>query len=166
MNMIELFVISNKGQPLPTSSDSRPFFVPSRGSINGEVYRRECIEARLVPFLEKHHSDGDYIFWPDLASAHYAAATQDLFREKNINFVPKESNPPNTPQLCPIEDFWSWLKQLVYEGGWEAETEDQLRRRIQCCLGKLDWTLVQTSLQAVKGRVRKAADHGALSVHH
>lgn len=145
---------------------SQPFFVPNRGNINGEVYRRECIEARLVPFIHELHSDNDYIFWPDLASAHYAAATQELLRQQNINFVPKDANPPNSPQLRPIEDFWSWLKQLVYEGGWEATSEAQLRRRINNCLAKLDWGLVQTVMQKVKSRVRKAADHGALAVQH
>ena len=151
--------ISDKGH-------SEPFFVPSRGNVNGEMYRRECIEGRLVPFLQKHHSDGDYIFWPDLASAHYANATQELLHENNVKFVPKDSNPPNTPQLRPIEDLWSWLKQLVYEGGWEAENEMQLRRRIRRCLKKIEWDRVRTALQSMKGRVRKAADSGALSVQH
>lgn len=151
--------ISDKGR-------SEPFFVPNHGSVNGEVYRNDCITQRLIPFLQEHHSDGDYVFWPDLASAHYANATQELFRENDIPFVPKDSNPPNAPQLRPIEDLWSWLKQLVYEGGWEAQTEDQLRRRIRACLRKVDWDRIRTALRRVKSDIRKAADHGVMAVHH
>ena len=46
---------------------SDPFFVPSRGNVNGNVYRKERVLRRLVPFLQQYHADGDYVFWPDLA---------------------------------------------------------------------------------------------------
>ena len=41
---------------------SDPFFVPSRGNVNVNVYRKECILRRLVPFLQQYHADGDYVF--------------------------------------------------------------------------------------------------------
>ena len=67
--------------------------------MNGNVYRKKCILRRLVQFLQQYHADGDYVFWPDLVSSHYAKATVALFRDQNIHFVPKEDNPPNVPQL-------------------------------------------------------------------
>ena len=57
---------------------SEPFFVPSKGNTNGAIYRKECIERRLIPFLQQHYADVDYIFWPDLASSHYAKYTVAL----------------------------------------------------------------------------------------
>ena len=87
------------------SGHSRPFFVPSRGSINGEVYRRECIEARLVPFLEKHHSDGDYIFWPDLASAHYAQQPRISFERKISILSQKSQTHPIPPSFIQLKIF-------------------------------------------------------------
>ena len=30
------------------------------------------MEKRLFPFIEEFHIDGNYIFWPDMASAHYS----------------------------------------------------------------------------------------------
>ena len=94
--------------------------------MNGDLNRKECISSWLVPFINGKHSDGLCIFWPDLASCH-AKATQELLRPENIPFVPKEANPPNVPQLWPIEDFWAPLKVKVYEGGWEANTFRQLQ---------------------------------------
>jgi hypothetical protein len=44
--------------------------------------------------------------------------------------VPKDIIPPNVLQERPIENFWGLLAHKVYEGGWEAKTEQQLIRRI------------------------------------
>ena len=51
--------------------------------------------------------------------------------DENFKFVPKRLNPPNVSQARPIENFWVCLLQKVYEGDWEAKTEQQLNRRIK-----------------------------------
>lgn len=140
------------------------FFVPSKGAINAQLYQDECIVARLVPFLEELHEDGDYLFWPDLASAHYAKATIDLLKARNINFVPKDANPPAVPQIRPVEKFWGLLKQKVYAGDWEADTVEQLKRRVRKCVRELDMEPVQSAFAHLKTKIRKVADHGALSL--
>ena len=50
--------------------------------------------------------------------------------DKKFKFMPKEINPPNIPQTRPIDNFWVCLTQKVYEGGWKANTEQMLIRRI------------------------------------
>ena len=137
---------------------SDPFFVPSRGNINGNVYRQECIMRRLIPFLQQHHADNNYVFWPDLASSHYAKDTIALFNEKNIRFVAKGDNPPNVPQLRPIENLWGILKSRVYDGDWKAKTEHQLKLRTKKCLREHDWNVVRNRMSSVKTKMRKAAD--------
>ena len=66
-------------------------------AINKVIYTRECFADRLLPFIKKHHSDGNYIFWPDLAPAHKAKDTVE-WMTKNINFVQVKDNPPNVLQ--------------------------------------------------------------------
>ena len=85
------------------------------------MYREDCVKQCLVPFLEEHHADGDYFVRPDLASCHYANETQDLFNKLEIPFIPRGSNPPNSPQLRPIERFWGILKAKVYIHMMESE---------------------------------------------
>ena len=51
--------------------------------------------------------------------------------DENVKFVPKYINPPNVPQARPIENIWGCLAQKVYEGGSEAEMEEELIRRIE-----------------------------------
>ena len=142
---------------------SAPYFCPSGCSINGDIYRNECISARLVPMIDELHGDGDYLFWPDLAPAHYAHATIVLFQENNIKFVPKDANPPNVPQLRPIEDIWLWVKREVYANGWEAANLEQLKRRVKKCLRKMNWEPIRKAILQIKSKLRKAADNGALS---
>ena len=77
------------------------------------------------------HKNDDIVFWPDLASSHYSRKVQNYLKSKNIEFVPKERNPANVPELRPIEDFWSELERLVYDKNWQAENLDQLKNRIE-----------------------------------
>ena len=46
---------------------SKPYFVPSGVAVNQKVYLEECIKKKSIPFIAKHHSDGEYVFKPDLA---------------------------------------------------------------------------------------------------
>ena len=80
-------------------------------AINKEVYLIECTIKLLVPFINKYHSNGNYVFWPDLASSHYAYSVTDRLEEQNIPFVPTDMNPANLPEASPIEDFWAILNE-------------------------------------------------------
>jgi transposase len=145
---------------------SRPFFCPSHEAVNAVMYQSKCIQQRLTPFIQHHHPDGQYLFWPDLASCHYAGSTLNLFQHLGIHFVPKDMNPPNCPQLRPVEDFWGILKQFVYANGWCATSHEQLKRRIKFCLGKVDPDVVRRMMVGVKSRLRKARVNGVDALIH
>ena len=70
--------------------------------------------------------------------------------DENVKFVPKDINPPNFPQVRPIENFWGCLAQKVYEGGWEAKNEQQLIRRIKSKMKEFDKNFVKSLLVGVK----------------
>ncbi|CAF3917018.1 unnamed protein product [Rotaria magnacalcarata] len=95
---------------------STPYIGSTKGpAITADIYVNKCLR-KLRSFIEEYHAGDEYIFWPDLASSHYANKTTRWFHEQNIKFVPKQDNPPNVPQARPIEDFWSILagKNLYY----------------------------------------------------
>ena len=81
---------------------SQPFIVHSGLAVNQKVYLKECVIKRLIPSIQKYHSDGNYVFWPDLASSHYANTVVAHLKE-NVIFVEKIDNPPAVPELRPIE---------------------------------------------------------------
>jgi hypothetical protein len=139
---------------------SQPFFKPSGIAVNKEVYSSECIERRLVPFIEEFHDDGHYLFWPDLASSHYAHLTMDTFEKNNVAVVTKDCNPPVVPQLRPIEDFWGILKNAVYKNGWRANTHRQLKQRIKKCISEIDQEVVTSMMKNVTQRLKTALEYG------
>lgn len=42
------------------------------GNINQDVYLKNCIKAGLEQFISKFHKNDKILFWPDLATCHYA----------------------------------------------------------------------------------------------
>lgn len=88
---------------------SEPYI--SDGTMTADVYISECLKKRLLPFIHKYHDLDRILFWPDLATCHYANRTQDYLNSKNVNFVPKNENPPNVPQARGIEEYWGVCKK-------------------------------------------------------
>ena len=141
------------------SNLTRPYFVKSNLAINQDVYLG-ILKSHLTPFIKRYYSTGGYVFWPDLASSHYASRVQDYFKSEKIVFVPKDMNPANVPKARPIEDFWGTLKQKVYKGNWSAKNIKSLKLRIAKCLKQMDLKLVQKHIETVKSRLDTIRRHG------
>ena len=81
---------------------SEPLFRPTKSlTINSMIYINEFLERVLLRFINEHHSDGKYIFWPDLVRVHYSEETQAWLNGK-VTYVPKYLNPSNVRQARPI----------------------------------------------------------------
>lgn len=143
---------------------STPFFLPvSHRALTADTYKA-ILSKHLLPFIRRLYPDGDYVFWPDLASCHYATSVREFLAEENIPFVEKTDNPPNCPQLRPIENFWAMWKSRVYANGWEAQTVQQLTARMKRKLKEVDMDAVQRMMEGVRRKLRKAKDSGVRSV--
>lgn len=145
---------------ISTAGITKPYIAPSGQAINQDIYIEKCLRSRLIPFIKEHHKNDNVVFWPDLASSHYAEKVQDFLIENNIEFVDKERNIANTPELRPIEDFWSKLKRAVYDNCWKAENLDQLRHRIEYCLKKFDHATIHHYASRSFTRVDKVRREG------
>lgn len=139
---------------------TKPFIAKSGQSICSSTYISNCLDKILVPYINEHFNDGEYVFWPDMASCHYSNETQEFMKSKNINFVPKERNIANVPELRPIEDFWSELKRKVYDKCWQAKNLNQLERRIRYCLNKMNSERIQKLSSSTFKRVDNIRRHG------
>lgn len=143
---------------------SEPYFRPFGGlAINSDSYIGQCL-PKLKKFIADYHAQDEIIFWPDLASCHYAKKTLQWLTEQNIAIVPKKDNPPNVPQARPIDQFCAVLKRMVYGKGWEAENDKQLVRRIKQKLKQIDKKVFQSLMLKVHQTLRKIEDNGPLSV--
>jgi len=130
---------------------SEEFVTP--GTLNSEVYVTECLKKRLLPLIEAHTIP--VMFWPDLATCHYGKKAKEFYEENGINIVQKEANPPNCPELRPIERYWAHIKRKLK--GTKSTTTNvkdfQKKWKIQSNL--LSDTYVQNLMSSVKSNVRK-----------
>ena len=142
---------------------SEPYIAPSGNAVTAAVYIKECL-PKLVDFINKYHSNDNYVFWPDLASAHYAKLTLKAYEDMNVKYLPKDVNPPNVPQLRPIETFWSNLQQKLYFQGWTSDNIEKLVRRIRYIMRETSPQHLRNLMEGVPVKVRAAANKGVLSV--
>ena len=139
---------------------SELFIETSKGfALKKETYIKQCL-TRLKKFLQKYHAGDRILFWPDLASCHYARETLDWLKNNKIEFVPRDANPPNLPAARPIENFWALLAREVYKNGWEAKTKQQLVNRIIYCSKKVSVETVQKMMRSVRTKLRAIEDMG------
>lgn len=141
---------------------SKPLIRKSGLSINAERYLDLCIKRRLVPYIHENYQEGEYIFWPDQASSHYAKIVLAYLNEEKINFVGKDDNPASVPEIRVIENFWGYLKSLVYAKGWKAKNCEQLITRIKYCLKKIDNDVVQKLVRSTKSRIDTVRRYGVI----
>jgi transposase len=60
--------------------------------------------------------------------------TQDTLvrlEELKIEYVPKEENSPNVPEIRPIENFWANLKRKVYSNNYRPKNIKRLMAKIR-----------------------------------
>ena len=80
----------------------------------------------------------------------------DFLRANGIAFVEKFENPPNTPHIRPVENYWGNLKMKIYEGNWKAKTRDHLIRRIKMKQKEINEDIVINMFDHLKVQVHVA----------
>jgi len=129
-------------------------------TINGPLYR-DILQNHLLSYLDSFwDTRQDVLFWPDLASAHYSSVVLEWLEEHKIPFIKKEENPPNTPQIRPIEQFWGLLKQRVYAGNWSAKNTDHLAQRIRTKAREIEPEVFAKLFQGLRAKIRLGARKG------
>lgn len=138
-------------QAICSCGDRSRIFV-TKATVNKEIYINECLKKRLLPFIRSHN--GPTIFWPDLASAHYAKDTINFLNNHNIDFVPKEANPPNVPELRPIERYWALVKAQLKKEKRGAKNQEDFKKIWNRSSKRVTKNTVQTLMEGVRRKVR------------
>lgn len=127
-------------------------FVTS-GTINSEIYVKECLQKRLLPFVRQHNVST--FFWPDLASCHYSKATAKWYEENNIVLVPREANPPNCPELRPIERYWALVKRILKLSKQEAKTIEDFKKKWTAATKKVLNTTIIAMMSGIPEKIHQ-----------
>lgn len=123
------------------------------GSLTADIYITECLEKRLLPFIRKHTIP--IVFWPDLASSHYSRKTLNWAEEKSVAFMPKEWNPPNSPQLRPIELFWAIMKRKLLKTKKTVKNSEEMLKVWNKTAETISQEVVQNLMSRITSETRK-----------
>jgi hypothetical protein len=123
------------------------------GTLKSGEYIKECLNKRLLPFYQNHISPP--LFWPDLASIHYSRDAVSWYEENEVAYVKKTHNPPNSPELRPIERYWAILKRNVKKRSSAASDIKSFKNKLNGGIKTIDMKTVQTLMGGIKGKVRK-----------
>jgi len=93
-------------------------------------------------------------FWPDLASCHYSRATTNWYNDNNITFVPRETNPPNCPELRPIERYWALVKRELKATKKEAKDITDFRNKWNAAAKKVTETTRRQLMEDILGKLK------------
>ena len=74
--------------------------------------------------------------------------------QKSVPFVSRLNNPPNVPQVRPVETVWSILEQKAYAHNWEAKNFDLLARPLKLKVKELDQKILQAMIQDIRKHLR------------
>ena len=120
-------------------------------AITNDIYINKCL-SQLRSFIEEHHADDEYRFWPNLASSHYVNETMQWHLQQKIKFVAGQVSPTNVRQDRLIEQFLltKYIRKVE-----EAKTKLHLRSRIYQKIKQIDMKIVQHMMTSIRTKLRK-----------
>lgn len=122
------------------------------GTINTKIYVEECLQKRLLPMILLHKDP--VLFWPDLATCHYGKSAMDWYDVNRVNIVPKTANPPNCPELRPIEKYWAIMKRKLLHTKQVVKNEKELQRKWIKVSSEVTQSDVQRLMEGVNSKLR------------
>lgn len=125
----------------------------AKGSLTSELYLKECLKQRLLPFIKSHSVSP--LFWPDLATVHYSRTVMEWYETNKVIVVPKSCNPPNTPHLRPIEKYWALVKQKLRKGQKIATNALSFQKYWNSAAKMINECLVKRLMAGLPSKVNK-----------
>ena len=69
--------------------------------------------------------------------------------------MPKSANPPNCPELCPIEKYWALVKRKLFETNEKANGIDDFKRRWRIVTAGVSEDTVRNLMAGIPQKVRE-----------
>ena len=121
-------------------------------TMNAERYI-ETLQGYLL-HQNSHFDKRKHVFQQDNATCHTATAVKNIFSAKKRTVL---AWPANSPDLNPIENIWSILKQNVEKH--KVTTKKQLIDAIQLEWGKLSIDLIRKTIESMPKRIKEVIEN-------
>ena len=110
------------------SYDCRFDLIVVRVNLNGQIYRQNILEARVVPHFDNHPLNKRPVFMDDSARPHRARVMTYYLRDKSITTFPWPAM--RSPDLNPIEHIWDIIDLRVKERTSPVQTLNDLKKTL------------------------------------
>ena len=133
-----------------------PFRVPEGVKMTSVKYV-EFLTDHFLPWYKKKNRAfrNKIIFMHDNAPSHAARNTSASLAAMGIKGEKLMVWPPSSPDLNPIENLWSILKQKIYEGGRQFTSKQQLWEAILTSCKEIQAETLQKLTRSMDARIVK-----------
>ncbi len=147
LSVMVLGVVSSEGDVMP------PHVFEQGLRVNAEVYI-DVLEHKVVPWMERIAAGRPYVFQQDGAPAHTSARAQAFCARSMSHFIDKNSWPPSSPDLNPLDYFlWSVLEEDVNRSS--HNTRASVITAIERAFERVNTAQLARACASFRGRLEK-----------
>jgi transposase len=123
-------------------------------TMNAATYQKRVLEDTVLPWAQQHFNGEDWIFQQDGAPAHTTRSVQTWCENHFPTFIDKESWPPVSPDLNPMDfSVWGLLEAKV--GGVRYKNLDDLEQALQKAWDDIDVEYLRPTVLSVMTRLSR-----------
>ena len=128
------------------------------GRINSRKYCE--IVAEFMPYADALYTNG-WVLEQDGATPHTSKETKEFLAENNIQIL---QWPPNSPDINPVENVWTILKDFVEKRN--PQTKEELIAIIQESQQKIGYDVREKLMNSVSRRLALCFENEGNLVEH
>ena len=149
-------VVSSEGDVMP------PHIFETGLRVNTDVYL-EVMEQTVLPWIKTVTGDRPWVWQQDSAPCHVSNRSIRWLEENTYDFVFKDSWPPSSPDLNPMDYFvWGYLE--AHTNRRAHTTKASLINSIKENCSSLDRAMVAKACASFRGVWRPSSRRGAVSL--
>lgn len=111
----------------------------------------QILDQTMLPATQRLFTDNTWLLLQDSATPHTAAPTITWLNNHDIQYIPPNMWPSNSPDFNPIENIWSILNEKIQNT--KARTRDGLIRATQHQWDSLSMDIIVNAIESIPGRL-------------